>query len=227
MKPFRPLLDLVYSRTCALCGRPLTTDEDVICRRCIDRLPFTHYDFTADHKLARVLQAKAPVYKATSLLFYSKAGLSGKLIHKLKYHHHARIGPRMADFLAPRLMSDPPGIILPVPLHPRKLRIRGYNQTEGFARRLSRHTGARFHPNALQKRRHTASQTTKSPWERWQNVDRGFRLRAGRDWNGEHILLVDDVITTGATLAALVRMIGRAFPKARISVASIAFNLPR
>ena len=226
MKPLRPLLDLVYSRTCVLCARPLTYDEDVICRRCIDELPFTHYEFSDRHKLARILQAKAPIHKATSLLFYSKTGLSGKLIHKLKYHHHARVGPRLADFLAPRLMTDPPHIILPVPLHPRKLRLRGYNQTEGFARRLARHTGARFVPNALRKRRHTPSQTTKSPWERWQNVSQGFKLRTRSNWNGRHILLTDDVITTGATLAAIVQIIHHKFPRARISVASMAFNLP-
>jgi len=218
---------LVYSRTCVLCGRPLTYDEDVICRRCVDELPFTHYDFSDSHKLARILRAKAPVYKATSLLFYSKTGLSGKLIHKLKYHHHARVGPRLAEFLAPRLMTDPPHIILPVPLHPRKMRLRGYNQTEGFALRLSRLTGARYESRALRKRRHTPSQTTKSPWERWQNVRHGFELRTRSNWNGRHILLTDDVITTGATLAAIVQVIGQEFPEARVSVASMAFNLPR
>ena len=225
MNIFRSLIDLAYSRTCVLCGQPLTHDEDVLCRQCVDELPFTHYDFSANHQLARLLQAKAPVHKATALLFYGKKGISGTLIHKLKYHHHARIGPRLAEFLAPRLLTDRPDMIVPVPLHRRKLQMRGYNQTEGFSKRLARLTGARYAP-ALRKTRHTPSQTTKSPWERWQNVEQGFHIRTSADWNGKHILLTDDVITTGATLASIVQVIHRRFPGARISIASMAFNKP-
>ncbi len=157
-------------------------------------------------------------------MFYHSEGSSGKLIQDLKYHNRPEIGEVLAFYLAPKLATDPPGIIIPIPLHKKKLKIRGYNQLEKFGKKLARSLQATYRDDVLIKTSHTESQTRKSPVDRWKNVKETFRIGNISDLENKHILLVDDVLTTGATLSAAASVIYENLPRARISVAVMAFK---
>ncbi len=221
---WRVLYDLIFPPHCAGCDRPLNRKEHVLCRQCIDHLPFTHGGFSANNKAARLMQSKVKIYKAASLMFYHKKQLSGKLIHRLKYRGYQKIGEKLGELLAPVLQSDPPGVIIPVPLHPEKFKIRGYNQVAGFGRVLAVSLGAEYRDDILLKTVHTTSQTRMSPLERWHNVLKTFAVRHDPALSDKHLLVVDDVLTTGATLAAAVKILQEAYPEARISIATMALN---
>ncbi len=221
---WRLLYNLFFPPRCAGCDRPLGKHERVLCHSCIDQLPFTEQGFKPDNQAAHLLTSKVTVYRATALMFYHKKHLSGELIHRLKYRGYRQISERLGELLAPEIQSDPPDIVIPVPLHPKKFKIRGYNQVEGFARIIARETRADYRSDILFKTVHTASQTRMTPLERWHNVLKTFSVRYDPELNGKHLLVTDDVLTTGATLSAAIKALQDAFPEARISVAVMALN---
>jgi len=218
------VIDFLLPDYCAVCGEPLTYGEQTVCLSCLNELPFTGLDFSENNPVTHILQSKFPVYKATALLIYHKHGYSGKLIHALKYEGKQKTGLFMARYLTPVLQSDPPDIIIPIPLHKKKLKRRGYNQLELFGKKLAANLGARYRDDVLFKKIHTESQTTKSPVERWQNVKKSFAVKCRRSMTGKHVLLIDDVLTTGATLSAAAEMLLENCPDIRLSVAVMAFN---
>jgi ComF family protein len=220
----KELTNLVFPEHCLICEAPLTYGEEQICSTCLQHLAFTELPFSENNVITRLLQAKTKVYKATALLIYDKHGTSGKLIHRLKYDGKTGIGTLLARYLYPQIASDPPGIIIPIPLHPRKMKIRGYNQLETFGRHLAEKLGATYRDDILIKTVHTESQTSKNPLDRWQNVLKTFQVTRPEELEGEHVLLIDDVLTTGATLSAAAEILRKHTRKMKLSIAVMAFN---
>lgn len=162
---------------------------------------------------------------ATSFLYFKKGGKVQRLMHQFKYKGHKEIGIEAGKWFGHELKRSPYfqdlDLIIPVPLHPKKLRKRGYNQSDYLAKGLSIGLGVSMDADTLVRTSYSSTQTRKSRYERWENVSRIFQLKQPSRVYGKHILLVDDVITTGATLEACGQIVGKE-KGTRLSLASLA-----
>lgn len=216
------LLRLFYPRLCLLCENPLVEGEEQICLHCLADLPRTRYHLRENNPVEQLFMGKIPYRHASAFLRYEKGGAVQRLIHALKYHDNPEMGYRLGAWAARELQADnsllcQADLIVPVPLHPRKERKRGYNQAEEIARALGACWQIPVAPHALSRTRFTDTQTRRSVYNRWQNVQEIFTALDRRLLENKHILLVDDVITTGSTLAAA------AAPLVAIPGASVSF----
>lgn len=169
-------------------------------------MPRTNYHLRKDNPVERLFWGKMPLERATSYFFYHKGSDFRHILHQLKYGGRKDLGDVMGSFMAAELA--PAGFfqdidsIVPVPLHPRKQKLRGYNQSECIAHGISVVTGIPVDVSSVVRKKHTDTQTRKSTYERWENVDGIFGLRSPERFRGKHVLIVDDVLTTGSTITA-------------------------
>jgi len=200
------LLLFVFPVHCVVCGRRLDRAGDILCIACEYNLPRTGYTRDPDNEVSRIFWGRTRVEMAVSLFHYDKASGYHQLIHGLKYRRQPRIGRYLGRLLGIELSGTPMAMcdfLVPVPLHPLRLRRRGYNQSECIATGIADITGTPVDTGILQRPDHHDSQTSLGRYERYMNVKDDFRMVPGApDLNGSSILLVDDVITTGATLEA-------------------------
>lgn len=202
---YEDFLALVFPQTCCICRRSLFEFENQLCKICVAQLPTTHYHLRPeDNDLKTKIMGLTQVSRVFSFLRFTKKGMSQKLLHQLKYRNQPELGNLLGRMYGRTLLStfgSAWDIVVPVPLHPLKLTKRGYNQSERFARGLAEVLEVPAQ-DALQRMVFTETQTNKSRWQRWQNVEGVFEVSS--EWNVEdkNLLLVDDVMTTGATLAA-------------------------
>lgn len=222
------LLNLFFPNYCQSCGNTLVAQEEIICFHCLYSLPKTGFHFHADNPIARLFWGRANLHSASSFLFFSKGGKLQHLIHSLKYKGRGETGILLGKLYGRELLKsdlfNKAEIIIPVPLHPAKQRIRGYNQSEQIAKGLCDSMGLPLQANNLIKIVNSNSQTTKTRYERWQNVKDTFRIREPKQLEGKHILLVDDVLTTGATIeACALKLID--IPETRVSAVTLAYAL--
>lgn len=199
-------ISLLFPRCCVVCGRSLAKGEECICAMCNINLPRTNYHLQKDNQVEQLFWGKIPLERATSFFFYRKGSDFRQILHQLKYGGQKEIGAIMGRYMASELSAsgffEGIDVIVPVPLHKRKQRIRGYNQSEWIARGISALTGIRVDTEVIVRRKHTETQTRKSTFERWENVDGIFELHHAESLKGKHLLVVDDVLTTGATTVA-------------------------
>ncbi|NRB53029.1 MAG: ComF family protein [Saprospiraceae bacterium] len=197
---------LFYPNLCLVCESKKPTRGEIICFSCQHKLPKTDFHLDPENALIERFWGRLPLHAATSLFYFIKGGRAQQLIHQLKYNHKPAVGMRFGQTYGSILKDSPlfqsVDCIIPVPLHPRKQHQRGYNQSETFARGLSMSMGKPHYPHALERLTFTQTQTRKNRIERMNNVMEAFRLRSGKALEGKHVLLVDDVVTTGATLEA-------------------------
>ena len=223
------LLSFLYPETCPACGTQLRQGEEVLCGNCMAELPYTGYESHRDNPVARNLCARVPLEAAWALLDFHPKGSVQTLLHNLKYNHMPQVGRFLGRCMAQKCMErcglEGIDYAVPVPLHPAKLKKRGYNQALCLIEGMQEIVPVKSLPNLLLKREMTQSQTKKDRVARWQNVRDGFALNrevAARIAGGPlHILLVDDVITTGATLESCCRELLK-IPGAKVSVAAVA-----
>lgn len=221
------LLALFFPSTCLACSEPLVTGEEHLCTGCRAELPYTDYHLLppAQNPLARRFWGKLPVQHTLSYLRFLRHGRVQHLLHQLKYQGKSQIGSALGMLYGAELSSvglaTEFDLVVPVPLHRRKLARRGYNQAEAFARGLAAALPCTSAAHALRRTDHTASQTRKGRAERWQNVATVFEVAEAEAVLGRHVLLVDDVLTTGATLEACGAALLAAGARA-VSIATIA-----
>ena len=199
------LLGLVFPRLCAVCGANLYYRENVVCTSCMYEFPLTHFADLENNMVAQLFWGRVPLMYSTSYFYYMKESRYQNIIHHLKYLGKQNIGLEFGKIFGTELMKTPlssTDVIVPVPLHPKKLKKRGFNQSEIIARGMAESMGKKIISSVLERIRYTESQTNRTRYERWENVEGIFRTRKPHLLAGKHILLVDDVVTTGSTLEA-------------------------
>lgn len=225
MKLLKHLIDLLFPSVCAACGNLLLEGEKDVCTTCRFLLPKTGYELNPNNPLAQMFYGQMPFNAVMAEFFFSKSGKVQHLIHGLKYHHCRENGLFLGQEIGKSLLNAPDykdiEYIVPIPLHPKKEKIRGYNQSHVIAEGISDVMNVPIAENCLVRSVFTDTQTKKSREERWQNVKDIFELKNPLKLQGKHVLLVDDVLTTGATLMSA----GKALFKVdgiKISVATVA-----
>ena len=200
------LKELFYPRICPCCGDHIQNQQTVICVSCLIFLPYTNFHQFKVNPLHKKFWGRMEIQHADSLLFMEKSSKTQKLMYLLKYSHRQDIGTFLSEQTIQRYLnhSFPSTIqaIVIVPLHPRKEKQRGYNQCHTFAQHLSISWQVPYLKNALTRISHSQSQTGNTRIERWENVANIFTLAKKDAILNKHILLIDDVLTTGATLEA-------------------------
>jgi len=221
------LIDTLAPRSCTICGGRLTVTEEVMCACCNHCLPRTGYSKSSyDNKLVRLFWGRIPIEKGTAFFFYKAHSDTSRLLYQLKYGGHPEIGERLGRIVAAEFAQDGffDGItaVVPVPLARQRERERGYNQSVEIVRGISAETGLPVLDKVLERISFHGSQTQKGRWERNENVEKAFHLLDASPLNNQHILLVDDVITSGATLVAAAKELLKA-TNVKISVLSLGF----
>ncbi len=203
---FTDLLDLFYPNLCVICNQSLYRGEEQLCIKCLYQIPKTNYHLQIDNAVEKRFWGKTPIYRGTSFFFFQKGSPFQKLLHELKYKGNKEIGKVIAKYAAVDLLDEPEfqiaDYIIPVPLHPRRQAKRGYNQSEWIARGLADVLQIPIDTTHLQRVKENTSQTRKSVFDRYKNTEGIFQVTDQTFFEGKHILLVDDVLTTGSTLEA-------------------------
>lgn len=201
-------VSLFFPRCCLACSQALVKGEESICTSCMLELPQTQYHRDPANPLRTRMSDRVPIAYGFAFLKFTKSGRVQKLLHALKYKNHPEVGILIGKVYGDRLkeagLQNSFDGIVPVPLHPSRLRKRGYNQSERFAEGLSLAFGVPNLSNALSRSTKTQTQTRKTKLKRWENVAEVFVINDQHSVRGLRILLVDDVVTTGATLEACI-----------------------
>lgn len=202
------ILHLFFPRVCAICDTALMRGEEGLCAHCLDALPRSRFGLLPDNPAAKIFHGRVPLSVAGSYLVFRPGGMVQDLLHDIKYRGKKELAETLGRLYSTELLGaglQKPDLLVPVPLHPRKERQRGYNQSTHFAAGLAEILGAEVAPDALRRNSYTDSQTSKGRWSRWENVGNVFSARLPEQIRGKNIIITDDVVTTGATLEACVR----------------------
>lgn len=208
------LLGLFYPHVCLICGNSLAGNERILCSGCNYHLPRTRFHDDPENPVARSFWGRVNLVSATAFLYFRRGGMTQTLLHNLKYKGVKDIGIYLGEEFGRELLktetfSNVDGVI-PIPLHPKKHRKRGYNQSEVIARGICSVTGAELMLKMVARKVHSSTQTRKGRFERWQNVENIFAVEKKASLSGRRILVVDDVITTGATMEACLQALSAA-----------------
>lgn len=216
---------LFFPRCCHGCGDVLVHQEMMLCTACRYHLPYTNFHMDEDNDCVRQLRGKCDFQHATAMLFLRKSSRVEQIIYQIKYNHHPELATYLGQQYGATLREEAAyrnlDYIIPIPLHKSRLRQRGYNQAAYFAQGLSTSLQVPILSDILIRHMATESQTTKSRTDRYDNVEGIFQVHNERALENTHILLVDDVLTTGATLASAANTLSR-IPSLKISVVTLA-----
>ncbi len=220
------LWGLLFPALCNACGNHLYGSEKVICTKCLYDLPYTDFHLDAQNLVAKQFWGRVSLHAAMALLHFKKGSKVQNLMHSLKYKGNTEVGENLGKLLGHKLQKssfyDKIDLIIPVPLHPKKEKQRGYNQSECIANGLAEVLQTPVDINCLIRIKATDSQTKKGRYTRYENMEEVFSLIQPSAIADKHILLVDDVITTGATLEACANALLKN-GASQISIAAIAF----
>jgi len=200
------LLSLFFPNLCVLCKNPLVAGEEQVCLGCLCDLPYIH-SFLTGNPMEALFMGRLAFSSASAFLYFEKGNYTQQLIHSLKYYNNKKLGFILGQLAATRMQrSDSyvmPDVLIPVPLHPGKQRKRGYNQSEWIAKGMSSVWGIPINTAILRRQKKTETQTRRTIYDRKLNMESTFLLTDGcSGLEGKHVLLIDDVVTSGATMEA-------------------------
>ncbi len=220
------LVHLFYPHQCNGCGSDTLLKEQLLCYRCLHHLPKTQLQNIAGNPVEKVFAGRLPIHAAHGEFFFTKGKLIQSLLHQIKYKGNRQLGICLGEMLGVSLLSSSRfsdiDAIIPVPMLQKKERDRGYNQATVISKGIQKITGIPIVENLIIRNKRTTTQTKKSRFERWQNVKDTFEISLSEAYNGKHLLIVDDVLTTGATIEACGSTLMK-IPEIRISLAILAF----
>jgi ComF family protein len=203
---FSSTLHLFYPHVCTGCGSDLLQDDIQLCLQCINNLPHTNFAQHINNPVEKIFWGRIPITAAHSEFYFAKESLIQHLIHQLKYKNNTAIGVYMGELMGKNLLDSNRfnniDYLIPLPLYPDKERKRGYNQATVICNGISKVMGIPVITGNVIRQRFTETQTRKHRTERWENVEGSFVIKNPAALKGKNVLLVDDVITTGATLEA-------------------------
>ena len=222
---FYQLLNFFYPRSCISCGNVLFPHEQFLCLHCLYNLPETRYHEFTCSPLSLLFLGRVSIENTAAFLFYRKGSHVQKILHHLKYKSVKEIGSFLGNIYGTQLIQQEKwktvDLIIPIPLHKKKEKKRGYNQSEWIAKGLSAGMQIPYNTNLLIRSEFTETQTKKSRFHRWQNVKEVFQLTDLNALKNKHVLVCDDVLTTGATLEAAIQKLS-VVPDIKISVVTLA-----
>ncbi len=223
---FADFISLCFPELCAACRESLVANEYLLCTNCLYNLPYTNFHLTADNIVARQFWGKIKLEAAYALYYFNKGGKVQNLMHQFKYKGMQEIGTILGNIAGEQLLQNELfktiDLIVPVPLHKKRLQQRGYNQSACFANGLAQTMGLTVELTNLIREIPTETQTRKSRFARFENMQEVFLIKSPITFVNKHVLLVDDIVTTGSTLEAcgieLLKIEGL-----KLSVATIAY----
>jgi len=217
---------LLFPNLCMGCSNVLSKNENILCFICENSLPKTNFHLETENIIFKRLYGRILIENATALFYFDKGNTVQRLMHLLKYSNKKEIGKYLGSMLGKDLLDSELykniSSVIPIPLHEKKLKIRGYNQAEYFALGIAEAMKINAVTNVLQRIENTETQTGKNRFERWENVKDAFVFKNESTIENHHVLLVDDVVTTGATLEACAQHL-MTIPNVSVSIVTIAF----
>ena len=227
MNFFKDILSIFYPDVCMCCKNPLTVQEDTLCLTCRYDLPETNFSSEKENLIEKTFYGKVQIESGTALFYFLKPSNVQKLIHELKYKGQQQVGEFTGNWLGEELLLSGRfknlDCIIPVPLHKKKLQKRGYNQVTVLGETLSKILNIPFYDDVLIKTDASKTQTKKLRLDRWKNAQHKFIIHNSQKINNKHILLIDDIITTGATLESCATVILNE-NCTKVSIACIAYT---
>jgi ComF family protein len=225
---FKNIAHLLYPEICAGCGSDLISGKNLICGDCENEIPVTGFHLYQENPVEKIFRGRLPVVTAWAYAYFSKDSVVQNILHSLKYGGNKEIGVKIGQMMGRALKAcewnNDLFAVIPLPLHFAKQKKRGYNQAETICNGISSEMNIPVLTDVIERRKNTATQTRKSRMERWNNIESKFEVKSDTGLINKHVLLIDDVITTGATLEAcgseLVKIEGL-----RLNVAAFAYTL--
>ncbi len=221
----KSLINLFFPKVCACCKAIILSNENVICTICRHELPLTNHHLNPDNEALKKFYGRIAVEHVSALLYFHKKGLVQELIHNLKYKGHEEIGTVLGDWYAEDLKNNTilntVDVIIPVPLHKKRLKERGYNQVTNFGIALSNNLKIPVNNSILMRNVYSKTQSKKNLLGRSEGIETVFDVTFSEGDNDKHYLLIDDVLTTGATLEACSKALLK-IPGAKISIVCMA-----
>ena len=224
---FENLINVLFPKVCAGCNSFLLSNENVICTVCRHEIPLTNHYLNPENEAFKKFYGKIPVEFASTLVYFHKKGIVQEMIHSLKYRGHEEIGTVLGQWQAEDLkaisITSTFDEIIPVPLHKKRLRERGYNQVTQFGLALSENLKINYNPNLLYRNIYSKTQVKKNLLKRTEVIGNLFEVSYTEKDHNKHFLLIDDVLTTGSTLEACGRELLK-IPGAKISIVCMAMS---